>query len=151
VKNKTHCSLWVFDCDFQDALLILISLNKHETWFSFIRDFVSKFEGWKRRHFYGRLRAALSLAIHHWQTLLSLGQLVLLWGIREILSGNHFSHISASTLGLSYSNEIRSSTLHIPATLRSYMRSLEALDTVAIGALAWHAQKAPHWQQATIK
>jgi len=28
----------VFDCDFQDALLILISLNKQETWY-----FLSKF------------------------------------------------------------------------------------------------------------
>jgi len=31
MKNKTHFSLLVFDCDFEDALLILISLNKHET------------------------------------------------------------------------------------------------------------------------
>ena len=30
IKNKTHFSLWVFDCDFQDALLILMSLNMHE-------------------------------------------------------------------------------------------------------------------------
>jgi len=28
MKNKTHFSLWVVDCDFQDDLLILISLNK---------------------------------------------------------------------------------------------------------------------------
>jgi len=35
-ENKTHFSLWVFDCDLQDALVILISLNKHETWSSFI-------------------------------------------------------------------------------------------------------------------
>jgi len=27
IKNKTHFSLLVFDCDFEDALLILISLN----------------------------------------------------------------------------------------------------------------------------
>jgi len=31
MKNTTHFSLLVFDCDFQDALLILISLNMHET------------------------------------------------------------------------------------------------------------------------
>jgi len=31
MKNKTHISLWVFDCAFQDALLILISLNMRET------------------------------------------------------------------------------------------------------------------------
>jgi len=50
----------VFDCDFEDALLILISLRtKHELPF---KVFVSKFEGWKGRHFYGRPRAALSLA-----------------------------------------------------------------------------------------
>jgi len=30
-KTKTHFSLLVFDCDFEDVLLILISLNKHET------------------------------------------------------------------------------------------------------------------------
>jgi len=35
MTDKTHFSLWVFDCDLQDALLILMSLNKHETW-SFI-------------------------------------------------------------------------------------------------------------------
>jgi len=29
-KNKTDFSLLEFDCDFEDALLILISLNKHE-------------------------------------------------------------------------------------------------------------------------
>jgi len=27
IKNKTHFSLLVFHCDFEDALLILISLN----------------------------------------------------------------------------------------------------------------------------
>jgi len=27
IKNKTHFSLVVFDCHFEDALLILISLN----------------------------------------------------------------------------------------------------------------------------
>jgi len=27
MRNKTYLSLCVFDCDFQDALLILISLN----------------------------------------------------------------------------------------------------------------------------
>jgi len=31
MKNKTRFSLRVFDCNFQDTLLILISLNKHET------------------------------------------------------------------------------------------------------------------------
>jgi len=50
----------MFDCDFQDVLLILISLNMHETWPSFII-FESKFERWNERHFYGRPRAALSL------------------------------------------------------------------------------------------
>jgi len=30
-KNKTHFSLLEFDCDYEGALLILISLNKHET------------------------------------------------------------------------------------------------------------------------
>jgi len=35
-KSKTHFSLLVFDCDFEDALLILISLNRHETWSFFI-------------------------------------------------------------------------------------------------------------------
>ena len=50
----------MFDCDFEDALLILISLRtKHELPFKI---FVSKFEGWKGRHSYGRPRAALSLA-----------------------------------------------------------------------------------------
>jgi len=29
----------VLDCDFQDDLLILISFNKHETWFSLIWNF----------------------------------------------------------------------------------------------------------------
>jgi len=29
MKNKTYLKLWVFDCDLQDALLILISLNQH--------------------------------------------------------------------------------------------------------------------------
>jgi len=32
MKNKTHFSLLVYDCGFEDALLILVSLNKHETW-----------------------------------------------------------------------------------------------------------------------
>jgi len=36
MKKKTHFSLSVFDCDLQNALLILISLNKHKTWSSFI-------------------------------------------------------------------------------------------------------------------
>jgi len=31
MKHKTHFSLWVFDCEFQDAFLILISLNMLET------------------------------------------------------------------------------------------------------------------------
>ena len=31
MKNKTPFSLWVFDCDFQDALLILRSLNMRKT------------------------------------------------------------------------------------------------------------------------
>jgi len=31
MKNKIHFSLWVFDCDFEDALSILIFLNRHET------------------------------------------------------------------------------------------------------------------------
>jgi len=31
MKNKTHFSFLVFDCDFQDALLILIPLNMLET------------------------------------------------------------------------------------------------------------------------
>jgi len=31
IKTKTHFSLLVFDCDFEGALLILMSLNKHET------------------------------------------------------------------------------------------------------------------------
>jgi len=31
MKNKTHFGLLEFDCDFQDALLILISLNMRET------------------------------------------------------------------------------------------------------------------------
>ena len=31
MKNKTHFSLWVFDCNFQDDLLILISIStKHD-------------------------------------------------------------------------------------------------------------------------
>ena len=46
-NNKTHFSLCVFDCDFQDALSILrpISLNMHETKSSFILNFLSKFDG----------------------------------------------------------------------------------------------------------
>ena len=31
IKNKTNFSLLVFVCNFEGALLILISLNKHET------------------------------------------------------------------------------------------------------------------------
>jgi len=31
IKNRTNVSLLVFDYDFEDALLILIYLNKHET------------------------------------------------------------------------------------------------------------------------
>jgi len=31
MKSKTHFSLLVFDCDFEDVLLILTSLNRHET------------------------------------------------------------------------------------------------------------------------
>jgi len=31
IKNKTHFCLLASDCDFEDALLILIYLNKHET------------------------------------------------------------------------------------------------------------------------
>ena len=30
-ENKIHFSLWVFDCDFEDRLSILIFLNKYET------------------------------------------------------------------------------------------------------------------------
>jgi len=52
--------LLVFVCNFEDALLILLSLNKHKHERSF-ETFVSKFEGWKGRHFYGRPRAAHSL------------------------------------------------------------------------------------------
>jgi len=36
IKEKTNFVLLVFDCDFEDALLILIYLNKHETWSFFI-------------------------------------------------------------------------------------------------------------------
>jgi len=39
MKNMTHLSLSVFDGDFQDALLILIFLNKHGTWSSLILNF----------------------------------------------------------------------------------------------------------------
>jgi len=31
IKNKTYFSLLMFDCDFEDVLLTLVSLNKHET------------------------------------------------------------------------------------------------------------------------
>jgi len=31
MKNKTHFSLWAFYCDFQDGLLIPISLDMRET------------------------------------------------------------------------------------------------------------------------
>ena len=31
IENKTHFSLLVFDCDVEDALLILISSHKHKT------------------------------------------------------------------------------------------------------------------------
>ena len=31
IKHETHFSSLVFDCHFEDALLILISLNEHET------------------------------------------------------------------------------------------------------------------------
>jgi len=31
IENKANFSLIVVDCDFQDTLLILISLNKRET------------------------------------------------------------------------------------------------------------------------
>ena len=30
-KQGPFLTVWVFDCDYQHALLILISLNKHET------------------------------------------------------------------------------------------------------------------------
>jgi len=60
-KTRNISVLWVFDRGLQDALLILISLNRHESWSSFILNFVSKFEGWSGRHFYGRPLAALGL------------------------------------------------------------------------------------------
>jgi len=48
MKNKTYFSLWVFDCDYQDAWLILISLNKHETWTSFILESCNQIWGVER-------------------------------------------------------------------------------------------------------
>ena len=48
IKNKTHFSLWVFDCDFQDASLILIPLNVRETWSSFILKFCKQIWGVER-------------------------------------------------------------------------------------------------------
>jgi len=57
----------MFDCDFEDSVLILISLNKRETW-TFISNFC-KFEGWKGRHVYGRPRAALSLTAPLFETI----------------------------------------------------------------------------------
>jgi len=49
----------VFDCDFEDALLIFLKSTKHELPFKI---FVSKFDGWKGRHLCGRPWAALSFA-----------------------------------------------------------------------------------------
>jgi len=48
MKNKTHFGLQVFSCDFHDALLIVISLNKHETWSSFILNSCKQILGLKR-------------------------------------------------------------------------------------------------------
>jgi len=48
MKNKDHVSLWVFDCDFQDNSLILISLNKHEKWFSLMWNFCKQIWGVER-------------------------------------------------------------------------------------------------------
>ena len=62
VKNKTHFSFWVFDCGLQDALLILISLTGRNHDLLSLCILVSKFEGWRGRHFYGRPRVALGLA-----------------------------------------------------------------------------------------
>jgi len=71
MQNKTHFSLLVFDCDFEDALLILIALNKHKHDLLSFKIFVSKFEGLKGRHFMvgpGRhlalLRHCLGLRVH---------------------------------------------------------------------------------------
>ena len=36
IENKIIFSIWVIDCDVQDALLFLIFTNKHDTWFSLI-------------------------------------------------------------------------------------------------------------------
>jgi len=86
----------VFDYDFEDALLILVSLicTKHELPFKI---FESKFEGCEGRHFYGRPRAAHGLA-----TPLNLceasdedkkqhycGDLVLGWGVSQNIVFNH--------------------------------------------------------------
>jgi len=64
-ENKTHFSWCVFDCDLQNALLILISLisTKHDL-LSF-QIFVSKFESWKGRHFYGGPGQHLA-SLRHW-------------------------------------------------------------------------------------
>ena len=43
-QNKTHFSLLVFVSNFEGALLILISLNKHETW-TFIQNFSKQIWG----------------------------------------------------------------------------------------------------------
>jgi len=50
----------MFDCDFEDALIIFVPL-KHETWTS-IYKFCKKIWGVERAAFYSRPRAALGLA-----------------------------------------------------------------------------------------
>ena len=63
----------MFYCGVEDASLILISSNNHETW-SFILNFCKQIWGWKGRHSYGRPRAALSNA-----TPLALSLLTIRW------------------------------------------------------------------------
>jgi len=61
MKNKTHFSLWVFDCGVRMDYMSY-TFRKHEAWPSFVLNSCKQFQWWKGRDFYGRSRASLSLA-----------------------------------------------------------------------------------------
>ena len=51
MENKTHFSLWVFDCDVQDALLFLVSLISMKHDLPSFQILVNKIESSKGQHF----------------------------------------------------------------------------------------------------
>ena len=52
MKNKTHFSLWVFDCDLHDALLILISLKTRDMVYFLFKFLLANFRGEKAAIFW---------------------------------------------------------------------------------------------------